>query len=415
MKILMQNSVFFPNVIGGAEMSSHLLAVQIHQRGHQADALATTGSRDSDPGLSTRPLEGTDGTVYEGPSNGFYDIFGPDGPPPPPGIIQRGLHHFSAVHSGRWRRLAGLAMDQSRPDILHTNTLVGMTPAVWQAARDREIPIVHTLRDYHLLCPRTTLLRSNGSDCVNPPLPCKILRKLKLNRTEGINVVTAPSSFVLNRHQEAGGFPGARMIRVPNACETLPESLPVRGSETRPRGIFLGQLDEHKGVGLILEALNDLLGRDLPDFGFDFGGVGPMADQVEALCARYPDRFRYHGLVQGQAKLDLLRDASFLLVPSVWNDNFPRTMLDAFSHHLPVIGSNRGGIPEVVGHEKEGLIINPDAGELADAMERYIRDGQLRVRHGAAAGLAAQLYTLEKQVDAFMEIYESLLTGAADS
>ena len=163
MKILMQNSVFFPNVIGGAEMSSHLLALKIQERGHLSDALASTGTRQGPTGLTTRPL-GESGSVYESTSNGFYDIFGPEGPPPPPGILMRGLHHFAAINSPRWEKLAGQAMDQSKPDILHTNTLVGMTPAVWQAARKRNIPIVHTLRDYHLLCPRTTLLRSDNTD-----------------------------------------------------------------------------------------------------------------------------------------------------------------------------------------------------------------------------------------------------------
>jgi len=408
MKILMQNSVFFPNVIGGAEMSSHLLALKIHERGHQADALASTGLRQGPSQLTTRPLGDTPGTVYESSSNGFYDIFSADGPVVQPGIVMRGLHHFAAIHSPRWEKLAGQAMDQSQPDILHTNTLVGMTPAVWNAARKRNIPIVHTLRDYHLLCPRTTLMRSNNTDCTSPPLPCNILRRLKLAKTHGISVVTAPSSFVLKKHTDAGGFPGAKPVRIPNACENILPSIPEGRDDQPPRGIFLGQLDEHKGVGLILNALEDMLNQDLPDFGFDFAGVGPMSGQVEEFCARAPQRFKYHGLVQGETKFTLLEKASFLLVPSVWNDNFPRTMLDAFSNGLPVIGSTRGGIPEVVGHEVEGIIIRPDATELAQAMSTYLIDPALRLKHGKAAFQAAKQYTLDNQVNGFMEIYQSL-------
>ncbi len=409
MKILMQNSVFFPNVIGGAEMSSHLLALKIQERGHQADALATTGKRHDASDLVTRPLDNTPGTVFESSSNGFYDIFDTDGPPDPPGILVRGLHHFAAVYSPRWEKLAGEAMDRSQPDILHTNTLVGMTPAVWQAAHQRNIPIVHTLRDYHLLCPRTTLMRSDNTDCTSPPLPCTILRRLKLAKTKGIAVVTAPSNFVLRTHVEAGGFPGAKPVRVPNACENILDSIPAGRDTQPPRGIFLGQLDEHKGVGIILKALDELQAESLPDFGFDFAGVGPLAPQVEEFCARDPHRFKYHGLVQGEIKYDLLKRASFLLVPSLWNDNFPRTMLDAFSYGLPVIGSDRGGIPEVVGHESEGIIIGPDATELAQAMKSYITNPELRKQHGQAAFEAARLYTLDKQVDQFMEIYHSLV------
>ncbi|RKZ19919.1 hypothetical protein DRQ50_01130, partial [bacterium] len=180
MKILVQNSIFFPNVIGGAEISSHLLALQLAQRGWQVDALATSGRRDGPAGLSTRPLGDTGGQVFEATSAGFYDLYRDGGPAPAPGILIRGLHHFAAVHSPRWLKLAREALDRTRPDLLHTNTIVGMTPVVWQAARERNIPVVHTLRDYHLLCPRTTLLRSNGAECENKPLPCAVLARLKL-------------------------------------------------------------------------------------------------------------------------------------------------------------------------------------------------------------------------------------------
>lgn len=409
MKILMQNSVFFPNVIGGAEMSSHLLALKIQERGHQADALATTGTRQGSSDLITRPLGDSSGTVYESSSNGFYDIFSPDGPVIQPGIVVRGMHHFAAIYSPRWEKLAGQAMDLSQPDVLHTNTLVGMTPAVWKAAQKRKIPIVHTLRDYHLLCPRTTLMRSDNTDCTSSPLPCTILRRLKLTKTSGIEVVTAPSSFVLKTHTDAGGFPDAKPVRVPNACENILPAIPQGRDALPARGIFLGQLDEHKGVGLILKALDELLQEDLPEFGFDFAGVGPMSPQVEEFCARDPHRFKYHGLVQGETKYDLLKKASFLLVPSVWNDNFPRTMLDAFSYGMPVIGSHRGGIPEVVGHEVEGLIISPEAAPLAQAIKTYLQNPALRLKHGEAAFQSAKKYTLDKQVDGFMEIYESLV------
>ncbi len=413
MRVLIQNSIFYPDVIGGAEISSHLLAVKLHERGHAVDALATSGRRDTPDGLATRPLPGTTGQVYYGASHGLYDLYGPDGPPEPPGIVVRGLHHLAAVRSPRWRRLAGEALDRSRPDVLHTNTIVGMTPMIWEAARERGIPIVHTLRDYHLLCPRTTLLRSSGRECVDTPWPCRALRRLKLDRTGDIAVITAPSTFVLQRHLDAGGFPGARAVRVPNSCETIPDTIPDRRHWTSPRGIYLGQLDTHKGVDVLLAALAQLEQNSAHDLGFDFAGVGPLATRVEAFCATAPARFRYHGQVAGNTKYQLLREASFLVVPSVWNDNFPRTMLDAFAWGLPVIGSDRGGIPEVVGHEREGVIIEPEPSALAAAIRRYAGDPVLRARHGEAARAAASLYTIDKQVDAFLDIYASVVGPAA--
>lgn len=410
MKILVQNSIFHPNVIGGAEISSFLLTQQLARRGWQVDALATSGRRDGPAGLETRPLGESGGLVYEAASGGFYDLYRDGGPAPAPGILVRGLHHFAAVHSPRWLRLVRQALDRIAPDLLHTNTIVGMTPVVWRAARERGIPVVHTLRDYHLLCPRTTLLRSSGDECTNMPLPCAVLKRLKLARTGDLQVVTAPSRFVLQRHLDAGAFPGARPEVVPNACEELPADVPARTAADAPRGLYLGQLDDHKGVGLLMDALEQLFADPAcAALEYDFAGAGPRADDVAAFCARHAPRARFHGVVRGVAKTDLLRAAAWVTVPSVWNDNFPRTMLDAFSWHLPVIGCRRGGIPEVVRDGRDGLIIEPLADALAGAVRRYVHEPELRLAHGRSAGVRAADYTLDKQVDGFEAIYRTLL------
>ena len=412
MKILVQNSIFHPRVIGGAEISSHLLAVQLSGRGWDVDALATTGSRRGPEELEARPLEGTDGQVLEAPSSGLYDLYRDGGPAPSPGLLIRGLHHFAAVHSPRWLRLARRALDRSRPDLLHTNTIVGMTPAVWQAARERGIPVVHTLRDCHLLCPRTTLLRSSGRECLDAPLPCKILARLKLARTGDLQAVTAPSRYVLQRHLDAGAFPGARAEVVPNACEEIPAEVPARTADDKPRGLFLGRLDAYKGVVLLLEALKELFADpDLAALSFDFAGAGPLADDVAAFCAAHPGRATFHGVARDRAKRELLRRAAWVTVPSVCIDNFPRTMLDAFSWGLPVIGSRRGGIPEAVRGDRDGVIVEPEAAALAAAMRRYVLEPDLRLAHGAAAGRRAAEYTLDRQVDRFEAIYRDLLAG----
>jgi len=411
MKILIQNSVFFPNVIGGAELSSHLLGMELRKRGLQVDAVATTGRRGAGTTLRKRPTADEKGTVYEAPSHGFADIYENDGLPAQPGLLTRGLHHFSSVSSGRWRHLMGEVLDEVRPDVVHTNTIVGMTPTIWEAAHRRGIPVLHTLRDYHLLCPRTTLLRSDKSECTSPPVPCRILASLKLRQTHTVDAVTAPSNFVLQRHLQAGGFRGALSRVVPNACENLPDNVPDRPLDGAVRGLYLGQLDDHKGVGILLEALEVLLKQPgLENLEFDIAGSGPAEDKVRDLCSRHPQRVRFHGVVKGDEKFALLRAAAFQVVPSVWNDNFPRSILDGFSWGIPVIGSNRGGIPEVIRHEQDGLIIDPTAAALAQAVTRYVEDAGLRQTHGLSARKRGEGYTLDHQVDMFQEIYHTLST-----
>ena len=413
MRILLQNSIFHPNVIGGAENSSLLLARELSRRGHRVDVLASSGRRSgSAKTLTERRIDGIDGTVHEAPSHGFVDLLeGEDGRASLP---RRVLHHAANVRSRRWRDLTHELLARLQPDLLHTNTIVGMTGSIWSAAADAGVPVLHTLRDYHLLCPRTTLLRSSGEECVNAPLPCRVYRGLKRGATDHVDVVTAPSRFVLQRHLDMGHFRNARAEVVHNACDPPVEPVPERDQPRIPRAVYLGQLDEHKGVGLLLTLLQQWFeDPEAPPLQFAFAGAGPMEERVRSFCGAWPQRCSFHGFVDGHQKDRLLRGSDVLLVPSVWNDNFPRVMLDAFRYALPVIGSNRGGIPEVVEDGGNGTIVEPTVEELRRALEAYVRQPELRRRHGRQGHADARRYLLERQVDAFLELYRSLLGAPA--
>lgn len=414
MKILIQNSVFYPNVIGGAEVSSHLLGRELRRRGVAVDAVASTGRCGSGTELSVRPTDDGLGTVYEAPAHGLCDLLPVDGASGRPGLVKRSANHLTSVTSGRWARLFDEALARSRPDIVHTNTIVGLTPAIWRVAHRRGIPVVHTLRDYHLLCPRTTLLRSSHTDCIDKPLPCRVLASLKLRQTHEVTLVTAPSRHVLRKHLEAGGFRAARAEVVPNALEEWPEALPPRPRGGPVRGLFMGQINHHKGIGLLLESLAGLL--DDPTFAsleFALAGQGPLAAEVDAFCAAYPDRVRYHGMVRGDARGDLLRQADFMVVPSIWAEPFSRSIIDGFSWGLPVIGCAMGGIPEVITHDRDGLLVDPTAAALREAIGALVVDEAMRRRLGEAARERAADFTLERQVDRFLELYRDVLAAGS--
>ena len=409
MKILLANSIFHPNIIGGAEKFAHILACRLSSRGHHVDVLASDGRSGSSRQLSRRRVDGVSGRIHEAVAEGLYDLLDQDGSH---SLATRAVHHAMNARSRRWRSLAREVIDEIRPDLLHTNTVVGMTTAIWLAARDAGLPVVHTLHDYHLLCPRTTLLRSNGSECLDSPLPCRLLAWAKMRASAAVDVVTSPSRFVLDRHLCGGGFSTAEARVVPNAVESLPDAIPDRSGRDTVTGLYLGQLDGHKGIPLLLEAIAALAaGPGNERLRFVFAGEGPLANDVQSFAAADPDRVRYAGFVKGREKEDLLGEADFLVLPSVWNDNFPLVILDAFSHGIPVIGSARGGIPEVVTDGRNGRIVQPQSAAIAEAMRAYVVDDRLRLRHGADAAATARDYTVDRQVDMFEEIYAELLRG----
>lgn len=410
MKILIQNSIFFPQVIGGAEISSHLLGQELRRRGLACDAIASTGRTGRGSQVETRPTEDGLGTVFEASAHGFCDLLPLENSQSQPGFLTRSLNHLSMVYSRRWHSIFSAVLDKSSPDLVHTNTLVGLTPAIWSAARAKGIPVVHTLRDYHLLCPRTTLLRSDQSDCQNPPLPCRALAGMKLRQTQNIQLVTAPTGFVLQKHLEAGGFQHAQTAVVPNALEEWPEEISPFKKDGPVQGLFMGQIQNHKGISVLLEALDTLFGDEgCQHLRFDFAGVGPMTREVESFCAAHPERARYHGMVRDEPRRNLLRQASFMVVPSIWSEPFSRSIIDGFSWGLPAIGSNQGGIPEVIRDQVDGMVIEPTADELVRAITLMTTDSDLRQRMSLEARSGSSRFTLKQQVDSFEDLYRQLL------
>jgi glycosyltransferase involved in cell wall biosynthesis len=413
MRILLQNSLFYPDLVGGAENSTLLLARELSARGHAVDVLTSTGRPGGDAEIDPdgEGVDGVTGRIFRAPAAGTLSLL--PGEAAEAGLVAKAWHHARNVHDRTWRRRTARLLDARRPDVVHTNNLVGLTTAVWRAAADARVPVVHTIRDLHLLCPRTTLLRSSGEECVRRPLPCVVLSKAKLRHSDRVDVVTSPTRFNLDRHLEAGGFFRARQEVVPNACEQLPAELPDRRGRERMTVLYLGTIAAYKGVPELLGAMQLVLDDpELAHVDLALAGAGDRVGEVEALAARHPDRVRYLGVIRGEAKHQALNEADVVIVPSTCLDNFPRVILDGFSHGLPVIGSDRGGIPEVIHAGEDGLIATPEPVALARAMAELARDPQRRHALGAAARRRAESLTLAAQVDRFERIYRSLAAGA---
>jgi glycosyltransferase involved in cell wall biosynthesis len=140
----------------------------------------------------------------------------------------------------------------------------------------------------------------------------------------------------------------------------LPSEPPRRG---RLRIAFLGRLDPTKGPDLLIQALRWL--RDAQVTLHLYGivqGAGGIAylQQLKAMAAGDP-RIVFLPPVASDRVISLLRGYHLLAVPSRWLETGPLVVLEAFAAGIPVIGSNLGGIAELVEHEVNGLLVAPDS------------------------------------------------------
>ena len=407
MRILLQNSLFYPDLVGGAEHSTLLLVRELSARGHHVDVLATSGRPGDAAAFAEATVDGLSGRVYTAPAAGSLPLL--PGADAAPNLLRKAWHHAQNVHDRTWRRRTTALLGERRADVLHTNNLVGVTTAAWEAAARAHVPVVHTLRDLHLLCPRTTLLRSDGTVCERRPLPCVALSKAKLRHSHHVDVVTSPTRFNLDLHLEAGGFGRARREVVPNACETLPADLPDRRGRARVRVLFLGALAPYKGVPELLAAFERLTADPaLAHVDLVLAGAGELETTVRQTASRSAGRVAYLGVVRDEAKDRALREADVLVAPSTCLETYGRVLLDAFSYGLPVVGSDRGGIPEVIRDGEDGLVVQPTPDALAAALAFLSSDAERRLAMGAAARLRAGSLDVTAQARAFEAIYGDL-------
>jgi glycosyltransferase involved in cell wall biosynthesis len=329
--------------VGGVEKGLAMLTRELSARGHAVSwIIAFPGGR---------PEAGMDITVLHNTSWRTDST--------------RRLHdHVNAFVSRPTARLSEVIADH-RPDLVHTHNLPGITTAIWEVARRQGLPVLHTLHDYYLLCPRTTLTQRDGiTPCRPHPLLCG-LRTRRLSRwSSAVSHVSGVSRYLLGVHEHL--FPKASKHLIRNPMVPLSNrSLPPPARELRSIG-YIGSLDEAKGVSVLLEAAPELvrLGCRL-----HLAGGGRLAGQVEQAAEGLPN-VQYHGIVSGPAKEDFFAGCDLGIIPSTWAEpgGPTHTMIEWLCAGRPLLVSPRGGLGEIVGHYPGAVAVEPTVEAIRTAV-----------------------------------------------
>jgi len=382
MRILIANTRHFKQ--GGDSTYTFGLADALRAAGHEVGFFAMAGDRnepDPNSDLFVSHIDFRELNQRKTLSSGVQ-------------VLRRSI--FSSEAEEKVTRL----IDRFKPDVVHLQNIhAHLTPSIVFAARRSGLPVVWTMHDYKLMCPNSHFrIDTTGALCESCrpgnylPAVSKKCKKGSL-LASGMAAVEAyahwarglrrqvdcyisPSRFLADKLIEHG-WPAESVRHVPNFLDA-PADLPRRGAGRH--FLFVGKLEELKGIGTLLDAAPKVPQCDI----LLVGGCDDPA--VRSRLEHLPANVRYMGAKTRSEITALLADARALVMPSIWYENQPMVILEAFAAGVPVIGSRIGGLPELIADGSRGTLVEAgNARELASAIARLDGDAGLAAEMGRAS------------------------------
>ena len=427
MRILVAVHHFPPTHFGGAEWEAFRAASELQARGHEVRVLCV--DRPAAPGVPTPPWRDD---RYEGVAvrRLAFD----------PAWFTRPAWEYDNPWIGDRVREH---LTESRAEVFHLmgGYLISARPLA--VARELGIPSVVTLMDFWFLCPRISLLRSDGRRSTVPPdastcARClgeerrryrwagylaprlmatywrrqavprqRIERRMAVlrDRLDRAEALVCRSAFVRTAFV-ASGIAAGRMVLIRQGCDFagLEPSVPVGDDAPVLRVGYIGQLAQPKGVHVLFEAVRRLAGAPITVRAHGDATAHPAYAETLRRLAAHDGRLALAGACRDRASISrAYRACDVVVVPSLWYENSPNVILEAFAHGTPVIGSDLGGIRELVRHETDGLLFEVGSPEsLARQLRRLLEEPGLRRR--LAAGVP-RVRSVGEEVDDLEAVY----------
>lgn len=312
-------------------------------------------------------------------------------------------------------------LDSVDPDIAHVGHLSHLGTNIIRILKERGIPVVYTLHDYWLMCLRGQLI-TNGLELCNGPTPEGCARCFELyfqSREEGerevvrwrehmkgimqiIGFYVAPSNFLRNVLVESG-IPERKITYLDYGFNTkLFDGFSKTDSDMVRFG-FLGRIIPVKGIHILIDAFNGMTGENAE---LNIYGEAPASAEYLESRVKNP-RIHFRGPYDNQDVAEVLSNIDVLVVPSIWYENSPLVIHEAFLAKIPVIATNLGGMAEYVKDGKNGLLFElGNVDDLRDKMTKLARNPELLRELSDGEN---EVRTIQEDAESMVSIYEDLL------
>lgn len=401
MKVLLINKFFFS--FGGTETAFFQTAELLRERGHEVIFFSMSHQKNRESRQAAHFVSRVD---FE-EMRGLRELF-------------RGARRI--LFGGEPRRKLDELLRLEKPDVAHLHNIYHhLSPAIIATLKRHGVPVVMTLHDYKVVCPDYKLFvrgavceRCRGrrfywcvlKKCVKDSrlksLLCAVEVALHRRYYEEIDALVAPSRFMMAKMADMGFPKPCRLI--PNAVR-LPAAAPA-ATGGPPLVLCFGRLVEEKGIRLLIEAMKGVPAECL------IVGNGPLKEELRKLAAGSPQaRVRFLDHRPFSLLEPIVRRAAMVVVPSIWYENNPFSIIESFSLGVPVVAARIGGIPEMVIDGETGMLFA--AGSSAECREKImllLRDPELGRRLGGQARLHLERHCHpDRHCEKLLGLYRELI------
>ena len=409
MKILLAHNIY--PILGGDGVFFHQTGRFLEENGHEV-AYYCTKSDDKDKESPWEPYFGENIDYGSG------------------SLLSSALKFPKMVYSKPNRERFRTLLKDFKPDLVHCFTIhTKITPSILDACREERVPVVISYNDYKHICPNYKLFR-NGHICDD----CKGHKfwhavKNKCSRDsyvwsaaqaieshvnynmrdiyrKNVHTFLFSSQFMAKKTEEFWGKDNFRKDFLWNPFNSNDFRLE---EEYDDYFLYFGRLVQEKGVDLLLKAM----GQVSKDIKLKVVGNGAQQDELHKIAKELNlTNVEFLGPLWGDDLNEVLKKTRFTVVPSIWHENFPYVVMQSFAMGKPVLGSNRGGIPEMVQNGKFGHVFDiDDLNDFAEKIELMWNKPQDTKQMGTQAKSYADAnYNDQVFYSSLMRIYNNVLS-----
>lgn len=405
MRVLAANKFYY--LRGGAERYFFDLCHILEERGHQIIPFSMLDGRNRPSPYSeffVSPIE-------------FFE---------PKTLLQKLAVAQRVLYSSEAKRQIEALLTKTKPRIAHLHNIAHqISPSILRSLKEYGIPVVQTLHDYKLICPVYTMVsageicercrkyryynavlhRCNRDSLAASLVNCIEMYLHKLWRTyeKNVDLFISPSQF-LRRKLVEYGFDEHKVVHLPNFIDA--DDYPFRYAADSDYFVFVGRLVPVKGVLTLLKAM-----EEVKHFRLLVMGEGYLRSELERYAEEEKLAVEFLGYKSGHELKEIIKSSLFTVVPSEWYENLPYAILESFAMGKPVVGSDIGGIPELVDHGANGLLFKVgNAQDLASKIHYLLDHQQMIPEMGRRAREKVEkAYNPESHYQQIISIYGSLI------